>query len=127
MIGSQSTVIEVSDEYWTIKLLEENLYVGYINEISYTTSLNGYETDISLRISVVGQEDITVQKGTFEDCYRIEIEQIETLTLTTTTQKIWITEDGICPKMEIVSMATSFDYEGTSEGMIIELEEYYTT
>lgn len=125
--GSISTAIEVSDDYWNIKLLEENLYVGYIEEITYITSVAGYETTVTLRISVVGKEDVSVPKGTFEECYRIEIEQTETLTSSTTTQKIWITEDGICPKMEIIGITSTFDYEEISEGMSIELEEYYTT
>ena len=41
-----------------------------------------------------------------------------------TTSKIWIDEDGICPKMQIGSSgSSSISYEG----MTIELEEYYTT
>ena len=125
MTGSISTVIEVSEDYWNIKLLEENLYLGYIEEITYTTSVAGYETTVTLRISIVGIEDVTVPKGTFEDCYRVEIEQIDALTLSTTTQKIWITGDGMCPKMEIIGITSTFDYEEMSEGMSIELEEYY--
>lgn len=123
MTGSQSTVIEVSDDYWDMQLSEEDLYVGYIDEIQYTMSVEGYDVAMILRIKVVAQEDITVPKGTFQDCYRIEIEQTETLTLTTTTSKVWIDENYICPKMEIDSDASSLGYGD----MTIELEEYYTT
>ena len=122
--GSVSTVIEVSDEYWDISLIEDNLYVGYTDEITYTTSMSGVETEISLKISVVNQEDITVPKGTFENCYSVKIEQTESLTSTTTYSMLWIDENNVCPKMKFGDGTSSLGYEGD---MTIELEEYYTT
>ena len=122
MLGSTSTVIKTSEEYWDCTLLNDDLYVGYQKEIAYTMNIMGIDTEVNLKISVTGQEDVTVKKGTFEDCYVIEIEQDQGYT--NSTSVIWIDENGICPKIQLGGSATSsFSYEG----MIIELEEYYTT
>jgi len=122
LMSSTSTVIKVTDEYWDCTLLKDNLYVGYIKEVAYTMNVYGYDAEVNLKISVIGQEDITVKKGTFEDCYIVQIDQEQSYA--TTTSKIWIDGDGICPKMQIGSSgSSSISYEG----MTIELEEYYTT
>ncbi len=122
MMSSTSTVIKVSDEYWECTLLEDNLYVGYTKEVTYTLNAYGYDAEVNLKISVIGQEDVTVKKGIFEDCYIVQIDQEQGYA--TTTSKIWIDEDGICPKMQLgSSSSSSISYEG----MTIELEEYYTT
>jgi hypothetical protein len=122
LMSSTSTVIKVTDDYWDCTLLKDNLYVGFIKEVAYTMNVYGYDAEVNLKISVIGLEDVTVKKGTFEDCYIVQIEQIQGYT--TTTSKIWIDEDGICPKMQIGSSgSSSISYEG----MTIELEEYYTT
>lgn len=122
LMSSTSTVIKVSDEYWECTLLEENLYIGYIKEVTYSMNAYGYDAEVNLKISVIGQEDVTVKKGTFEDCYIVQIDQEQGYA--TTTSKIWIDQDGICPKMQIGSNgSSSISYEG----MTIELEEYYTT
>jgi hypothetical protein len=122
LMSSTSTVIKVSDEFWDCTLLEENLYVGYIKEVTYSIYAYGYDAEVNLKISVIGQEDVTVKKGTFEDCYIVQIDQVQGSA--TTTSKIWIDENGICPKMQIGSSgSSSISYEG----MTIELEEYYTT
>ena len=120
MIGSISTVIEVPNDFWTITNLQDNLYVGYSDEVYYTISVSGYNTDVSMKISVIGQEDVTVAKGTFEDCYVVKIDQ--TSSGITTTSYMWIDENNVCPKMQISNSAASFGYGD----IIIELEEYYT-
>jgi hypothetical protein len=52
----------------------------------------------------------------------VEIQQVQGYVGSTSI--IWIDENGICPKMQLgSSSSSSFSYEG----MIIELEEYYTT
>jgi hypothetical protein len=122
MIGSSSTVIKTSEEYWDCTLLKDDLFVGYLNEVIYTMNVLGYDTEVSLKISVIGKEDITVKKGTFEDCYIVQIDQDQGYVNSTST--IWIDENGICPKMQIGSSSTS---SISYEGMTIELEEYYTT
>lgn len=119
--GSITTVIEVPDDFWTTTNLQDNLYVGYINEVSYTMSVDGYDTAVILRISVTGQEDVTVAKGTFEDCYKVKIEQMTGVV--TTTSYMWIDQNNICPKMQISNSAASLGYGD----LTLELEEYYTT
>ncbi len=119
--GSITTVIEVPDDFWTTTNLQDNLYVGYINEVSYTMSVDGYNTAVILRISVTGQEDVTVAKGTFEDCYKVKIEQMTGVV--TTTSYMWIDQNNICPKMQISNSAASLGYGD----LTLELEEYYTT
>lgn len=122
LMDSQSTIIKTSDEYWDCTILKDDLYVGYLKEVAYTMNVLGYDTEVSLKINVIGMEDVTVNKGTFEDCYIIQIEQEQDYSTSTST--IWVDEDGICPKMQIGSSGTtSISYEG----MTIELEEYYTT
>jgi len=121
LIGSYSNVIKTSEEYWDCTLLKDDLFVGYLNEIAYTMSVMGIDTDVNLIISVTGQEDVTVKKGTYEDCYIVQIEQTQNYVKSTST--IWIDENGICPKMQLGSSTySSIGYDG----MIIELEEYYT-
>jgi hypothetical protein len=121
MTGSISTVIEVPDDFWTTTNLEDNLYVGYTGEVSYTTSVSGYDTDVTMEISVIGQEDVTVAKGTFEDCYIVKINQ--TSGSITTTSYMWIDENNVCPKMQISNSEAFLGYGD----IVIELEEYYTT
>ena len=117
--GTISAVITVSDEFWSKTNLQDSLYVGYVKEVAYTTSVSGDDTDVTLRISVTGQEDVTVGKGTYEDCYIVKIEQ--TIGAVTTTSYMWIDENGVCPKMQL-----SDNFASLGE-LIIELEEYYTT
>ncbi|KYK20967.1 hypothetical protein AYK21_01065 [Thermoplasmatales archaeon SG8-52-2] len=122
MMESQSTLIKTSEDYWDCTLLKDDLFEGYLKEVAYTMSVMGIETEVNLIISVTGVEDVTVNQGTFEDCYVVEIEQDQGIA--SSTSIIWIDEDGICPKMQLGGSSTSsFSYEG----MIIELEEYYTT
>ena len=122
LMESQSTVIETSEDYWDCTLLKDDLFVGYLKEIAYTMSVMGIETEVNLIISVTGIEDVTVNQGTFEDCYIIEIEQDQGFVSSTST--LWIDENGICPKMQLGGSST---YSINYEGMIIELEEYYTS
>jgi len=121
-IESTSTVIKTSQEYWDCTILKDDLYVGYLKEVTYTMNVMGYDTEVTLKISVIGKEDVTVKKGTFEDCYIIQIDQEQNYAIT--TSKIWINDEGICPKMQIGGSAA---YSISYEGMSIELEEYYTT
>lgn len=118
--GTISTVIKVTDDFWSKTNFNDILYVGYVNEVSYTASAGEYDTPILLRISVIGQEDVIVKKGIFEDCFIVEIEQITGGT--TTTSYMWIDENNVCPKMQISNSA------GIGFGdLTIELEEYYKT
>lgn len=121
LIGSTSTVIKTSNEFWDCTLLKDDLYVGYFKDVNYTLNALGYDKEVNLKISVIGTEDVTVKKGIFEDCYIIQVDQDQGFS--TTTSKIWIDEDGICPKMQIGSSGSS---SISFEGMTIELEEYYT-
>jgi hypothetical protein len=116
--GTISTVIKVSDDFWTKTTFNDILYVGYVNEVSYTASAEGYDAPIVLKISVIGQEDVIVEKGIFEDCFIVKIEQITGGT--TTTSYMWIDENNVCPKMQI-SNSVAIGYGD----LTIELEEYY--
>ncbi|KYK26511.1 hypothetical protein AYK20_03670 [Thermoplasmatales archaeon SG8-52-1] len=117
--GTISTVIKVSDDFWTKTTFNDILYVGYVNEVSYTASAGGYDTPMLLKISVIGQEDVVVEKGIFEDCFIVKIEQITGGT--TITSYMWIDENNVCPKMQISNSATM----GYGNDLTIELEEYY--
>lgn len=114
---SISNVIEVSEDYWTDTDIEDNLYVGYSKEVSYTVSTYGYDVTVDMEISVIAQEDVTVGKGTFEDCYKVQIEQDGAA-----MAYVWLDEDGICPKIQIAPSATT----GLGD-FTIELLGYYTT
>ena len=118
MTGSIETVMEVSDDYWTITNIQDNLYVGYSSEVTYTTSVLGYNTEVTMSISVIGQEDVTVTRGIYEDCYKVKIEQ--TSSGVTTTSYMWLNEYNVCPKMQISNSAASLGYGDIT----IELEEY---
>ena len=120
-IDTVTTVITVSDDFWTKTSFQDNLYIGYVNEVYYTATAWGYDTSVLLSISVTGQEDVAVGKGTFTDCYVVKIEQ--DAGVTTTTSYMWIDENGVCPKMLISNSAAAMGYRD----LIIELEEYYTT
>jgi hypothetical protein len=122
MMESQSTVIETSEDYWDCTLLKDDLFVGYLKEVAYTMSVMGVKTEVNLIISVTGKEDITVNQGTFEDCYVVEIEQDQGPM--SSKSILWIDGNGICPKMQLGSTSSS---TVSYEGMIIELEEYYIT
>jgi len=119
------TTIKVTDDFWAVSDSFTELYVGLSEELTYTTTTNtyGYDEDkeVTMTISVTDIEDVTVKKGTYEDCYIIVIEQV--MDSTTTTSTIWVTEDGFCPKMEVGSSALS----GVGGEISLELEEYYTT
>ena len=121
LTGSTSAVIEVPSDFWTKTNLQDNLYVGYFDEVNYTININGSETDVNIKISVNGQQDVTVTKGTFEDCYIVVIEQ--TIDSTTTTSYMWVDENFVCPKMQIPNSTASVGYGD----LTMELEEYYTT
>jgi hypothetical protein len=119
--GTISTVISVSEDFWTKTSLQDNLYVGYTNEITYTANAMGIDSSINLLISVTGQEDITVGKGIFEDCYVVKIDQETGDNII--TSYMWIDENDVCPKMQISNSAVALGYGD----LTIELEEYYTT
>jgi hypothetical protein len=116
--GTISTVIKISDDFWTQTNFNDILYEGYENEISYTASAGGYDSPIILRISVIGQEDVIVEKGIFKDCFIVKIEQVAGGI--TTTSYMWINENNVCPKMQI----SNNDTLGYGD-LTIELEEYY--
>jgi hypothetical protein len=116
--GSTSTSIKVSDNYWSDTKIEDNLYVGFSKDLYYTVNAYGYDVIVDMVISVISQEDVTVGKGTFEDCYKVQIEQDESV-----IAYVWLTEEGICPKIQVGSGVSS---TGLGE-FSIELEEYYTT
>ena len=122
LIDSSSTVIKTSEEYWDCTILKDDLYVGYVKEVNYSMNVLGIDTKVSLKISVIGMEDVNVKKGTFKDCYVLQIDQQQAYS--TATSILWIDKDGICPKMQLGNSGSStISYEG----MTIELEEYYTT
>jgi len=119
--GNSSIVYNVPGEYWT-KTNPKELYVGYSANETYTMTSNGYSSDVNVNLTVVGKEDVTVPKGTFKDCYIIQIEVEQYYTTTTTT--LWVTENGVCPKIEIEAGSTSMGLMGN---MMFQLEEYYKT
>ena len=113
------------EEYWEIADLGENLEMGYSNELTYTMDLNDLYSDIevTMTISVVGKEDITVPNGFYKDCYIIEIvqeyqvsgiDQIMTFT-------VWMDDEGITPQQKISIPSVSGNID-----VLLKLDEYYT-
>jgi len=113
---TSSSVTTVPSNYWELDdELVNNLYVGYSTEVSYTVDVDGYESDVTMAISITGIEDVTVPQGTFEGCYVIEIDAGSSLI----SIKIWMNENGIVPKLTTSMLSLS--------DITLELHEYYTT
>jgi hypothetical protein len=144
--NSNTITYTVSDNYWSMSDIQNYLYVGYSNEYTITyeipyssyysddfevsddyVNIEPYSMDYTITIEVIGQEDISVEKGTFEDCYIIQIDQDTNFIIMTT--KLWVTDDGICPKMTFStgSPDSMENATGSTYTMGFELEEYYTT
>lgn len=115
-----TTVMKMSEGYWDLNDAFLNLYVGYVKEFSYTVDSFGYETTVSLKLTVSGKSDIVVPAGKYEDCYVVEIGQGSEEYLSTST--MWVTEDGVVPKMEVISTTTGLDLDMT---FVLQLESYY--
>ena len=119
--GADSTVVmKMSDEYWDLSDAFENLYIGYKKEFSYTVDSFGYETKISMVLSVTGKSDVIVPAGKFKDCYIVELGQGTDGVSSTST--MWVTKGGIVPKMEISSISSGIDAE---IAIVLQLESYY--
>ena len=105
--------------------LKENKYVGFSDEIAYTMDMSYLEPiEVTLTLSIVGQEDITVDNGYYEDCYIVELlQEYEVMGVDQTMLfTIWITSDNITPQMEITTESMSI-----STTITMKLDDYYTT
>ena len=126
--GTSTAILPI--EYWGMISSVDDLYVGFSEEIDYTmtTSVSGTssDSDMNLKISITGQEDVTVPSGTFENCYVLEMEQTQSngysYSSTDVNMKIWISEDGFVPQKE-----TSLSSMGMPLSITSKLEGYYTT
>ena len=119
--GNNNIIMNFPTEYWGMLSSIDDLYVGYSNNIQYSLTQGGSDTEIEMNIEVEKQEDVTVPAGTFENCYLIEFSQNEANSLFGNPDvflKIWISEEGFSPKV----ITKSSGLELTQE-----LEGYYTT
>ncbi len=89
-VSGQTTTADLPTEYWNT-ISAGDLYVGYSKQMTYTIE----STSVTLSIEVIGREDVTVPKGTFEDCYLVKLSQPEI----NQEGKYWINEEGVMPKM----------------------------
>jgi len=105
----------------------QDLEIGYSDELTYKMDM-GIESysniDVKLTLSVIGQEDVNVQNGYYENCFIVELIQEYQISGIDQELKIsmWINEEGIMPKQEITMPSI-----GSSTIFSVELDEYYTT
>ena len=157
--------LKFSEEYWDLNPSLEELYVGFEKIVDFTMTLklddfnfdfgsdyryedetmtitddlNDYTQTISttMEINVIDQENVKVPAGIFNDCYIIQINQIQnndydyydTITSTssssTSSMKVWLNENGVMPKAEYSLMQGADMGMGSSNQMlIIKLESY---
>jgi hypothetical protein len=91
----------------------EELYVGWSRE--YTFQINGITFTMTER--VVRQEDITVPKGTFSDCYVIEYSSSTQYGYPGVQFTYWVTPEGYTPQYTVSMMGTE---------ITCKLESYYS-
>ena len=113
----QETVLKNPEAYWEFLELFNNLYVGLEKELTFTTFINGNETETYIKITVPKKEDVIVPAGLFEDCYRIQMEKNESGSKSITI--IWINDSGVTPKCEVsMSMESSILVSVVSDQLI---------
>lgn len=108
-------------EYLGALISIDDFYVGYSKNIDYTMTQYETTTPMDITISVKNQDDVTVQAGTFEDCYLLQLSPSQSqsnIIIQTTSLKLWISKEGYVPKI----ITTYSDFDLTQE-----LEGYYTT
>ena len=127
--AGEPTTVECSlpDKYWELaSFLEGNLQVGYSDELNYTMEMGYLEPiNVTMIISVTGQEDVSVPNGDYKDCYVIEIHQAYQLLGSDYSQTFtfWVDNQGVMPKAE----TTSSSVAGGTITILMKLDEYYTT
>jgi len=127
--GEPTTVVcSLPDKYWELaSFLGGNLQVGYSDELNYTMDMDYLELPINVTmiISVTGQEDVSVPNGDYKDCYVIEIHQTYQLLGSEYSQTFtfWVDSQGVMPKAETTSSSAA----GGTVTILMKLDEYYTT
>ena len=97
-----TTVMKMSDDYWELTDVFDELYVGYEKDFSYSLDSYGYNSEINMKLSVTDKTDVTVPAGKYLDCYIVEIgsgvgEEYSS------SSYIWVNEDGVVPKITTIS------------------------
>lgn len=125
--GTQTTnaVCTFPDEYWNLLNQGDVLEVGYSKNLTYTMDIDYLEPiEVTLTINILGQEDVSVQNGFYEDCYIIELQQTYELFGSSYNQSFtfWVTPSHVLPQAEITMTS------GTGGiSLMMKLDEYYTT
>jgi hypothetical protein len=127
--AGKTTPVECSlpDKYWELaSFLKEGPQVGYSDELNYTMEMDYLEPiNVTMIISVTGQEDVSVPNGDYKDCYVIEIHQAYQLLGSDYSQTFtfWVDGQGVMPKAEITSSSVA----GGTTTILMKLDEYYAT
>lgn len=110
---SETVTASFPPKYWNDITFEE-LHVGYSKQITYEVE----GESVSLSIDVIEHKDVTVPKGTYENCYLVSISQTG---LNQSNQEIeyWINEEGVVPKMSFNQTIGT-----TSFTLVTKLEHY---
>lgn len=113
------------DDYWNLIGSTSFLQVGFSKELKYTmTTASIGSTEVTMRIRVLEQEDVVVQNGEYNDCYKVEVYQTYELLGVDYSQTFifWMDDQGVMPQAETTSGSG-----GTVTTILMKLDEYYTT
>lgn len=112
------------EDYWNLIGSTSFLQVGFSKELKYTMSTASIgSVEVTMRVRVLEKEDVIVQNGEYNDCYKVEVYQTYEVLGTNSSQTFvfWMNDQGVMPKAE-----TSSSSGGTSYTILMKLDEYYT-
>jgi|GEM_PF-1643778 len=123
--GQQSNFeCTLPDEYWSLFDSSSLLQIGFSKELKYTMNAGALgSVEVTMTVQILEQEDISVQNGDYEDCYKIEIYQTYELLGNnySNTFIFWVNDQGIMPQAE-----TTTSSGGIITTLLMKLDEYYT-
>ena len=99
-VAGTEVVYTMPESFWEISDLYNDLDLDYEKQISIKSDTGGSEMEIILKITVSKIEDVNTPIGIFKDCFKVDME-IKQQAFTSTTS-IWINDQGITPKIEVV-------------------------
>ena len=106
-VNGIKTISKLPDYYWDINF-QNNLYVGYKEEINYNIYSSGYSYNATMKIFIPVKEDVVVPAGKFLDCYKIIYEMESEFGIITSTS-VWVNDNWITPKMQIGSASSEMN------------------
>ena len=112
------------EDYWNLIGSTSFLQVGFSKELKYTMSTASIgSVEVTMRVRVLEQEDVIVQNGEYNDCYKVEVYQTYEVLGTNLSQTFifWMNDQGVMPQAE-----TTSNSGGTITTILMKLDEYYT-